>query len=49
MHPELLPHLILDQPNQALRGNDQEIVDGQTDCSNDCSLNFKHEQSSIDK
>jgi hypothetical protein len=50
MHPEPLPHLILDLPNQALVSNDKVIIDVQNDSSNDyvLILIMKHEQSSID-
>jgi len=43
MHPESLLHLILDLPNQALVSNDEEIIDVQNDCGDDCALILKHE------
>jgi hypothetical protein len=48
MHPELLLHLILDLPNQAVISNDRKIIDVQNDYGDDCALILKHKQSSID-
>jgi len=51
MHPEPLPHLIVDLPNQALVSNDEEIIDVQNDCGDNYAvilLVMEHEQSSVD-
>jgi hypothetical protein len=48
MHPEPLLHLVIDVPNQALVGNDEEIIAVQNDCGDDYALILKHEQSSVD-
>ena len=49
LHPEPLLNLILDLPNHAVVSNDEEIINVQNDCSDDCALIFQHEQSSVDK
>ena len=50
IHPEPHFHLILDLPNQALVGNDTEIIDVQNDWGNHrASIGLiEHEQSSVD-
>jgi hypothetical protein len=48
MYPEILLHLILDLPNQALINNDKEVIDILTICSEDWALMLKHKQYSID-
>jgi len=51
MHPEPLPHLILDLPNQAHVSNDKEMIDVQNHCGDDYAvilLVMEHEQSSVD-
>jgi hypothetical protein len=48
LHLEPLLHLILNLHNQALVGNDKEIIDLQYDYSNNCGWILKHEQSSGD-
>jgi hypothetical protein len=38
MHPEPLPHLVVDLANQALDSNYEEIIDVQNHCSDRCAL-----------
>jgi len=49
MHPEPLLHMILYLPNEALVGNDEEIIDVQNNCRNDYALILivEYKQSSI--
>jgi hypothetical protein len=48
MHPEPFFHLIIDLLKEALISHDKVIIDVQNDCGNNCALNLKHEQSSVD-
>jgi hypothetical protein len=46
-HPEHLLHLILVLPNQALVGNNEDIIHEHNDCSDNCTLILKHEPSYV--